>query len=83
MTSLAKVVASVANVALQNVNTSLIRDLERDSETLDRIGDRFSRILYRRTLTVWSFEEELVTIGVGKVHILHSGEVAPLTSNAF
>ena len=69
MTSLARVVASVARVALQNPNVNLIRDLERDSQTLDRIRDSFSQILDKRTWTVWSFVEELATAGVGKVCI--------------
>jgi hypothetical protein len=63
------VVASVAQVALQNPNVDLIRDLERDSQTLDRIRESFSRILYMRTLTVWTFVEELAIKGVGKVYI--------------
>jgi hypothetical protein len=67
MTSLAKVVASVAQMALQNPHLDLIRDLERDSQTLDRIGDCFSRILGKRTLAVWSFAEELGITGIGKV----------------
>jgi hypothetical protein len=67
MTTLAKLVASVARVALQDVNHSLIRDLERDSQTLDRIRDGFSRILDKRVLKVWSFEEELAVTGGGKV----------------
>ena len=67
MTSIAKVVASVARIVLQNPHIDLIRDLERDSQTLDRIGDSFSRILDKRTLTVWSFSEELPMIGIGKV----------------
>jgi hypothetical protein len=37
MTSIAKVVACVAQIALQNPHPDLIRDLERDSQTLDRI----------------------------------------------
>ena len=68
LSSLAKVTASVAQVALQTVNDNLIRDLERDSQTLDRIRDSFSRILARRTFTLWSFVEELSTPGVGKVY---------------
>ena len=68
LSSLAKVAASVAQVALQTVNDNLIRDLERDSQTLDRIRDSFSRILARRTFTIWSFVEELSTPGVGKVY---------------
>jgi hypothetical protein len=69
MSSLGKVVASIAKLAFQTVNDDLIRDLERDSEILDRIRDSFSRILNRRTFTIWSFVEELPTAGVGKVYI--------------
>jgi len=72
MTSLAKVVASVARVALQNPNDSLIRDLERDSQTLDRIRDSFSRILDKRTLSIWSFVEELAMKGGRKVYTSHA-----------
>jgi len=67
MNSIAKVVASVAQMALQNPRLDLIRDLERDSQTLDRIGDSFSRILDKRTLGVWSFAEELALTGTEKV----------------
>jgi hypothetical protein len=70
MTTLAKLVASVARVALQDVNHGLIRDLERDSQTLDRIRDGFSRILDKRVLKVWSFEEELAVTGGGKVYVM-------------
>jgi len=61
------VVASVAQMALRNPGLDLIRDLERDSHYLDRIGDNFSRILNRRTLAIWSFAEELALTGIGKV----------------
>jgi len=67
MTSIAKVVASVAQVVLQTPSHDLIRDLERDSQTLDRIGDCFGRILDKRTFAIWSFEEELAMTGIGKV----------------
>jgi len=67
MTSIAKVVASVAQMALRNPDLDLIRDLERDSHYLDRIGDNFGRILNRRTLAIWSFAEELAMAGIGKV----------------
>jgi protein SERAC1 len=76
MTPLAKVVASIAKVALQSVNENLIRDLERDAQTLDRIRDDFSRILAKRTLTVWSFVEELGIPGVGKVCAMQHTYVA-------
>ena len=67
MTSIAKVVASVARIALQNPPTSLIRDLENDSQTLDRIRDSFGQFLDKRSLTIWSFSEELAMSGIGKV----------------
>jgi hypothetical protein len=65
--SLSKVVASVAQLALPNSNVDLIRSLEKDSQILDRIRDGFSRILDKRSLTIWSFIEELPIRGVGKV----------------
>ena len=65
-------------MALQNSNVNLVRDLKRDSQTLDRIGDSFSRILDRRTLDVWSFVEELPIPGFGKVFILYAILVAQL-----
>ena len=71
ITSIAKVVASVAQMVLQNPRLDLIRDLERDSQTLDRIRDSFGRILDKRTLVVWSFAEELAITGIGKVCMLH------------
>jgi len=67
VTSIAKVVASVARIALQNPHMNLIQDLETDSQTLDRIGDSFGRILDKRTMTIWSFSEELAMTGIGKV----------------
>src|SRR5271169_1005992 len=50
MATLAKVVAFVAKVTLKITNNSLVQDLERDSQTLDRINNSFSRILERPTL---------------------------------
>jgi hypothetical protein len=67
MASIAKVVAAVVRLALQSSNDRLIREIERDATTLDRIQDGFSRILDKRTLTIWSFTEELASTGFGKV----------------
>jgi hypothetical protein len=61
------VIASAARVTFQDVDDSLIRDLKRDSQTLDRIRDSFSRILAHQTVDVWSFVEELAMRGVKKV----------------
>ena len=43
--------------AVQDVNVEVIRDIETNSQTLDRIADSFSQILDRRTFTVFSFEK--------------------------
>jgi hypothetical protein len=69
MTTLAKLVASIAEVTLQDVNHGLIRDLKRDSQTLDRIRDGFSRTLDKQVLKIWSFEEELAITGGRKVYV--------------
>jgi hypothetical protein len=68
--SLSKVVASVARVALPNTNLDLIRNLKRDSQTLDRIRDSFSRMLDKHSLSVWSFVEELPIKGTKKVFLV-------------
>jgi hypothetical protein len=75
VTSIAKVVASVAD----SPHLDLIRDLERDSQTLDRIGDNFCRILDKRTMAVWSFAEELAIPGIGKVCVLPMHGILSLT----
>jgi hypothetical protein len=51
---LAQVLATLAQLALSNINHDLIRDIERGLETLDQIRDGFSQILDKRTLVVWS-----------------------------
>ncbi len=81
MNSIAKVVAAVAQIALENPRLDLIWDLERDSQTLDRIGDSFSRILDKRTLAVWSFAEELALTGIGKV--CHCMQSTATSSNSY
>jgi hypothetical protein len=66
MASLAAVVSSIVGVVTRT-NANLVRDLERESETLDRLRDSFSRILANGTLSVWSFVEELAMPGADKV----------------
>ena len=68
-TTLPKMIASVI-AAFQDVNVNLLQALERESETLDRIGDSFGQILDRRTFSVYSFEEELAIVG-RKVSIVY------------
>ena len=53
MTTLSKLVVSVIQ-AVQDVNVDLIRDLEKESQTLGRIGDSFGQILHRLNFTVFS-----------------------------
>jgi hypothetical protein len=83
MTSIAKVVASVAQMTLQNPRLDLIRDLERDSQTLDRIGNSFGQILDKRRLKVWSFAEELAMKGIGKVCIVACMRSTAIKSNTY
>jgi protein SERAC1 len=68
VTTLPKLVASIIQ-AVQDVNMELIRDVETNSHTLDRIADSFGQIMDRRTFTVFSFEEELAMRGGRKVCI--------------
>ena len=68
MTTLPKLVATIIQV-VQDVNVKLIRDVEMNSDTLDRIADSFSQIMDRRTFMVFSFEEELAMQGGRKVCI--------------
>jgi triacylglycerol esterase/lipase EstA (alpha/beta hydrolase family) len=83
MASFARVVASVTQVVLRNTNSRLIRDLERDSSTLDRIRDNFSQILDKRTLSVWTFVEELGLPGTGKVYMSLVRIPVPLDAQFF
>ena len=68
MTTLPKLIGSIIQT-VQEVNADLIRDMEIDSQILDRIGDAFGQILERRTFTVFSFEEGLSMEGGRKVRI--------------
>ena len=74
MTTLPKLVATIIQ-AVQDVNVELIRDVETNSQTLDRITDSFCHILNRRTFTVFSFEEELAMRGGRKVCIGYTSMV--------
>ena len=70
VTTLPKLVAAIIQ-AVQDVNVDLMRDLERESQTLDRIADSFSQILDRRMFSVFSFEEEIAVGGGRKVCIVY------------
>jgi hypothetical protein len=69
MASPARTIVSVARLALHTMSDSLLQDLERDSQTLDRNRTSFSLILHKRSFAVWSFVEEL-PMGAGLVCIL-------------
>jgi len=66
--SLSKLVATIVQ-SVQGVDDNLMSDLERESQTLDRITDGFSQILNRRSITVFSFVEELGMLEGKKVNI--------------
>ena len=76
MNTLPELIAAVVQ-ACQEVNMDLIQDLERESQTLDRIGDSFSQILDRRRIAVFSFEEELAMPGGKKVCIAYMPMAQP------
>ena len=69
---LGTVATGVLKAFLHDANSSLLRDLQVDSQTLDRISDAFSRMLAREEVKVYSFWEELGltnVIGARKVRL--------------
>ena len=62
--SLGKIAQEVTGVLWKTPNTSVLRDLEVNSQTLERVGKGFQQILTERELEVQSFREELPTKGV-------------------
>ena len=66
--SLSQLVAAIVQ-SVQGVKEILLSDLERESQTLDRITDSFFQILNRRSISVFSFVEELGTSDGKKVNI--------------
>ncbi|MCJ1263508.1 hypothetical protein MMC22_003378 [Lobaria immixta] len=57
--SLGSIAASVAKAIGHDANTSIVRSLEVNSETLDKISDAFSRSLALQDIRAYSFREEL------------------------
>ena len=47
--------------AIRRPNLKLLQALERNSETLDRIGDSFRQTILKRNIQVYSFREEKET----------------------
>jgi hypothetical protein len=66
MASLAAVMSSIIGVVMRT-NANLVRNLERESGTLDQLRDSFSQILANGTLSVWSFAEALAMPGTDRV----------------
>lgn len=67
---LGEVATTVLKAFLHDSNSTLLRDLRADSQTLDRISGAFSRMLAEKEIKVYSFWEELGLtnlVGVGKV----------------
>lgn len=52
------------NLAYYNANTELLSELERNSSTLERIGEDFSILLHQRNFKIYSFRETIQTKGV-------------------
>lgn len=62
--SLGKIAQEITKVFWKTPNMSVLRDLEVNSQTLDRVGRGFNQILVERQLEIQSFREELPTKGV-------------------
>jgi hypothetical protein len=62
--SLGKVAYDISKCFVTHANTELLRDLERNAETLGRVGRSFKQILVDRQVKVHSFREELPTDGI-------------------
>jgi hypothetical protein len=70
--SLSKVVAAIVQ-SVEGVNDDVMSDLERESQTLDLIRDSFFQILNKRSISVFSFVEELGMLDGKKVKIAWVG----------
>lgn len=59
--SLGKIAYRATLVATMRPNLKLLKGLEKKSETLDTVGDRFSQTLLRHDIRLYSFREEQFT----------------------
>ncbi|KAI9655123.1 MAG: hypothetical protein M1821_005606 [Bathelium mastoideum] len=59
--SIGHVAFSIKQLASKRPNLRLLQSLERNSETLDRIGSSFSQVLLKQPLQIYSFREEKET----------------------
>ena len=76
--SLGVLAANVCKAMFQGANTSILRSLEHDSEVLERIREPFERIMTRDKVKVYSFVEEIPTVGVGMVRVLPAAIILDL-----
>ena len=75
--SLGILAANVCRAMLQDANTNILRSLEQNSEVLERIREAFERMMTREMVKVYSFVEELPTMGVGMVGVLSASIPLP------
>ena len=61
LASIGKVAYQVTTAATRRPNLKLLQALERNSETLDRIGDSFRQTILKRNIHLYSFREEKET----------------------
>lgn len=59
--SLGKIAWNLTVIATNRPNVKLLQGLEKNSETLDRIGGNFSQILLKHDIAIYSFREEQET----------------------
>lgn len=62
--SIGRIAQDITKLLWKSPNTSVLRDLEVNSQTLERVGRGFNQILVERELEIHSFREEKPTKGI-------------------
>ena len=62
--TMGQMAANIARLALQDANTGILKDLEIDNETLDKIHEQFVKIVLDRKIAIQSFQEGKGMTGV-------------------
>ena len=67
--SIGKIAYQITQIGTRRPNTKLLRALERNSETLDRVGDGFIQSMLKHNIKIYSFREE---VEIRRLFIFHS-----------
>lgn len=80
--TLGKIAQDITKVLWKSPNMSVLRDLEVNSQTLDRVSRGFNQILVDNSIQIHSFREELPTNGIMVRFWSHVETCCVLTSNS-